>query len=285
MGAGCWYSGVSPQETSLSLLAMGEKQTEAIDADRFAIPELNQRAEQRLPAEEGFSCKKFRAGIVNHHALASDLLAGFFRVLRRCRPEVRTMVILSPDHNLVASSPAVTHRRSYRVGVREIASDTEMIDRLLSEISFAREQPTLFDFEHGIGALLPFLVNEFPEANLVPIVLRHSLTTAERARLASWMATEVQDSSVFFIVSSDMSHYLSDSVAWTKQDEVKRALIEKDPTFFVRAKDEHTDTGKSIAVVMEAFDTSKWTPLGESISSAYAGSPLYTTTYLIGFWE
>lgn len=284
MGAGCWYSGVSPQEASLSGMDAGDKEADVIDADQFAIPELNHRAEQRLPDEENFSCKKFRAGIVNHHALASDLLAGFFRVLKRCRPEIRTMVILSPDHNLAAIAPVVAHRLSYRAGGREIASDAAAVTRLAEAVPFVREQPALFEREHGVGALVPFLADAFPDATLVPVVLRQSSTAAERERFAAWLTDESKDPATFIVVSSDMSHYLSQQRAESKDQETKRALRESNIEFFVAAKDDHTDNGTSIAIVLRALEKTKWTPLGESISSAYAGSPLFTTTYLVGFW-
>ena len=49
----------------------------SISADAFVIPELFDASWATRKGSE-IVCKPFRAGIVNHHALASDLLAGFF---------------------------------------------------------------------------------------------------------------------------------------------------------------------------------------------------------------
>lgn len=289
MGAGCWYSErqevlpVIPNEIEGSLPV--EITDPFIDADRFAIPELDAQASRRLSGEDAFACGTFRAGIVNHHVLASDLLAGFFRVLKRCRPDLSRFIILSPDHNLAAQSTVVTHRLPYRAAGRDIATDAEAVARLTQAVPFIREQSGLFEREHGVGALVPFLANAFPDATLVPVVLRQSSTATERERLAAWLADELNDPATFIVVSADMSHYLSETAAWAKQDEVKRALVESDAEFFVRAKDDHADNGTSIAIVVQALQKTKWTPLGESISSAYTGSSLFTTTYLVGFWD
>jgi poly-gamma-glutamate synthesis protein (capsule biosynthesis protein) len=307
MGAGCWYSG---SEEISSVIPTEESDDErrdpfeaiprfvgltrddgewphknVIDADRFAIPELDGQATHRLSGEDAFACGAFHAGIVNHHVLASDLLAGFFRVLKRCRPDVSRFIILSPDHNLAANSTAVMHRLPYRAGGRDTVSDAEAVTRLVKAVPFVREQPALFEREHGVGALVPFLSDAFPDATVIPVVLRQSSTVAERARLAAWLEDESKDPMTFIIVSADMSHYLPETVAWTKQSEVKRALSASDAEFFVRAKDDHVDNGTSIAIVLQALQQTKWIPLGESISSAYTGSSLFTTTYLVGFWE
>lgn len=247
-----------------------------IDADRFAIPELDAQAARRLPGEDAFACAAFRAGIVNHHVLASDLLAGFFRVLQRCRPDLSRFIILSPDHNLAATAPIVTHDLPYRTGGREL--DTEAA-------AFADEQPALFEREHGIGALVPFLAKAYPNASIVPLVVRYAITASERRTVATRLSEALDRPDTFVIVSSDMSHYLNEQGAKRNDQQTKRALEGGDARFFETANDDFTDNGKSIAIVLQALQKTKWTPLGESISSAYVGSSLYTTTYLVGFWE
>ncbi|MCR4256573.1 MAG: AmmeMemoRadiSam system protein B [Candidatus Uhrbacteria bacterium] len=292
MGAGCWYAPESQnakqktqnQSSDFSFFTLRPAEVRSIDADRFAIPELDGQATRRLTGEDTFVCGAFRAGIVNHHVLASDLLAGFFRVLKRCRPDLSRFIILSPDHNLAAQSTAVTHRLPYRAGGRDIASDAEAVARLVETVPFVREQSALFEREHGVGALVPFLADAFPDAALVPVVLRQSSTAAERERLAVWLADESNDPATFIVVSADMSHYLSEQRAKSKDQFTKRALETGDEAFFQTTKDDFTDNGKSIAIVLEALPKTKWTPLGESISSAYTGSSLFTTTYLVGFW-
>ncbi len=255
-----------------------------IPADLFAIPELIASA-RPLPEEAAFVCKRYRAGIVNHHALASDLLAAFFRTLERCQPNIKTVIILSPDHFGQASAAVTTHRSPYRVSGAEVAIDEQAVTRLSAAITSGREDAAPFVREHGVGALLPFLKTASPEVKIVPVIIRSQMDETSRNEMAAWLRNELKNPTTFVVVSSDMSHYLSADVAWAKQAETDQALRSSNAPFFVVAKDDHTDNGESIAVVMQALGKTKWTLLRESISSDYAGSPGFTTTYAIGFWN
>jgi poly-gamma-glutamate synthesis protein (capsule biosynthesis protein) len=294
MGAGCWYSAnenTKKPSSSLEIhiapiLDRDENVTATfIDADRFAIPELDRVADRRLAEEDAFACASFRGGIVNHHALASDVLAGFFRTLGRCRPDIKRVIILSPDHTLGALAPAVTHRLDYRVEGKDILTDQAAIDRLLASVPFVREQPSLFEREHGIGALLPFLFDALPDAYIIPIVLPRSATAAERDSITSWISKELRDLHAFVLVSSDMSHYLDEYQAMQNDQQTKIALDTDDVGFFERVNDDFTDNGRSIAVAQQSISSPTWHLLHEGISSQYAGSPGFTTSYLVGFWE
>lgn len=289
LGAGCSYSQDNAarntqrvasewlREPSTSTLA-------AIDADVFAIPELMANAES-LEGEQGFVCRKFRAGIVNHHALASDLLAGFFRTLARCRPDARTVIILSPDHFQQAPASIVTHHQSYTVSGMELESDAEVVERLLLALPFAREAPSIFIREHGVGALLPFMVGSLKDVRLVPVMIRSQISDADRAAVSSWLREEMKRPGTFVIVSSDMSHYLSEERAKSNDMLTKKALETGDAEFFAKANDDFTDNGESIATTLGALGKTTWHELGTGISSDYAGSPGFTTTYVIGFWD
>lgn len=277
---------VIPSEAERSLPRDSAPATSSfIDADIFAIPELIATAQRPLPEEVTFVCKKFRAGIVNHHALASDLLATFFRTLKRCQPEIKTIIILSPDHSGQATTAVTSHRVPYRVSGVEVAVDEQVVDRLSTAIPSSREDAALFAREHGIGALLPFLSASLPEAHIVPVVVRSQLSGSDREKITAWLKSELKNPSTFVVVSSDMSHYLAADTAWIKQAETDRALNDSNADFFAAAKDDHADNGESIAIVINALGKTKWTLLRESISSDYAGSSGFTTTYAVGFWN
>ncbi len=287
MGAGCSYpkneaAKVTQPVSSEWLRNTSTPTVSFIDADVFAIPELMAPAAQPLSEEAVFTCKKYRAGIVNHHALASDLLAAFFRTLERCRSEIKTIIILSPDHFGQASAAVTTHRLPYRVSGSEILVDGQAVERLNSSIASHREDAAPFVREHGIGALVPFLDAEL---KIVPVIIRSQIDDTSRTEIAVWLRNELKNPTTFVAVSSDMSHYLAAEVAWAKQAETDQALSVSDIDFFASAKDAHTDNGESIAVVLQALGKTKWTLLRESISSDYAGSPGFTTTYAIGFWD
>ncbi len=284
------FSGVSDQgfvkDNERSISGFTENRnlkpdTYPIDADKFLVPELYESAwSTRF---ETRACESYRGAIVNHHALASDLIVKVMRELARCRPQTGTVIILSPDHFNAGSAPVTTHRKSYATAGAIVTVDEKSVDRLLEAVPTAGESTVLFDREHGVGVLIPFLHRVLPDASIVPVVIKSSITNAQRAELAKWLEGESRHGS-FILVSSDMSHYLDDSVAIKNDEATKQALVDSDTNFFSSAKDAFTDNGPAIAATIGALRPKRWLLIDQAISNDYAGSSGFTTTYLVGFW-
>lgn len=253
-----------------------------IDADKFLVPELYEPA--WIMSVKTTPCKQYRGAMINHHALASDLIAQMMRELARCRPSTKLVIILSPDHYNAGSSQVTTHRISYRTAGDVVRVDMDSLERLKASLPEAGESPELFEHEHGVGVLVPFMHRALPQAQIVPIVIKSSIGEMERNELADWLKSEAA-TGAFIIVSSDMSHYLDEATAKQNDERTKRALVDSEMGFFVRAKDDYTDNGPSIAAVIQALKPRRWNLVAQAISSDYAGSSGFTTTYLVGFWD
>ncbi|MBM3204420.1 AmmeMemoRadiSam system protein B [Candidatus Uhrbacteria bacterium] len=227
-------------------------------------------------------CPNYRGGIVNHHVLAADLLAKFFMEMQRCRPDVTRIVILSPDHYQQSLKPFATFRDGYTSEGDAIAMDTEAIDQLLKNSSVT-EDARLFKGEHGIAALIPFLHRVYPGVKVIPLVVRIQLLRKDAEGMVKMLKPLIDEKTVL-IVSSDMSHYLTELKAVQNDEVTKKALVNRDADFFWSANDDFTDNGKSIWIAQTLFPDSTWTLQSQNISSRYDGTPAYTTTYLNGFW-
>lgn len=228
------------------------------------------------------SCKTVRGAIVNHHALASDLLSRLFQRLAVCRTDVKRIIVLSPDHFFQGRSSVTTGDIIYEIDKKRLQVDTTAVHTLIKQ-KVALSDPKLFRREHGIGALIPFLAEAFPEAKLVPIVIRSDLSRTEAQRLSGVIRTLLTDETLL-IVSSDMSHYLPESIAERKDRETLRAFEKQDQSFFWAAKDDHLDFGKGVWLALQALTPQRFVPLEQSISTKYGSSAAYTTTYLTGMW-
>lgn len=253
-----------------------------IDADKFLVPELYEAAWSVAP--EISPCRFYRGAIVNHHALASDLIVKVAQEIARCRSDVKTIIILSPDHYSAGSAPVTVTHKLYASTGKVIDIDEKSIERLQVTIPAAGESTVVFDREHGIGVLAPFLHRALPKTAIVPVVIKASIGSDQRVQLAAWLADESKRGN-FILVSADMSHYLDDSIAIKNDERTKRALVDSDSHFFISAKDDFTDNGPSIAATIDALRPKRWQLIDQAISSDYAGSSGFTTTYLIGFWD
>jgi AmmeMemoRadiSam system protein B len=257
-----------------------------IATDIFLDPKAEQDGWAKAEVRQG-TCRVSRGGVVNHHTLAPDLLADFFGELARCRRNVptKTVIILTPDHWARGSRAVTVHALPYQVGPRLVEADREAIGRLQKTVLGLREDGEAFRGEHGVGALVPFMARVFPEAKLVPVMVRQTLEEDAASSVTEWLKEELRREGTIVVVSSDMSHYLSAETALQNDKETRTALQEGNDEFFWSASDTHTDNGKSLSILLRALGRPRWRELGHAISSDYAGTSVFTTTYLTGMWE
>lgn len=228
-------------------------------------------------------CPFYVGGIVNHHALATDLLMQFMAELKRCRPDLKRMIVLSPDHFLQSRTAFAVHERPYQVQSNLIQIASNSVERLEQSKQVAN-QPQMFDMEHGIAVPVWFAAQVYPKLEIVPIAVKADLNRDQVQDMVEWLKAESAQGA-FILVSSDMSHYLQDVVALNDDEETRAALSRNDQDFFWNAADNHTDNGKSIWLTLSSFKNPSWQELGHSISSRYGGSTRLTTTYINGFWS
>ncbi|TGP91456.1 MULTISPECIES: AmmeMemoRadiSam system protein B [unclassified Mesorhizobium] len=141
---------------------------------------------------------------VPHHLLAADLVALGFHAASGFR--YKRIVILSPDHFHKTHKLYATTARGFDTVLGPVKADTDAV-RLLEKNSDMVEESCLFDKEHGVRAMLPFLHHYFPEAKIVPVAMSVKARRRDWDRLAEALKTIV-DHDTLIVESTDFSHYL-----------------------------------------------------------------------------
>ncbi len=100
---------------------------------------------------------------VPHHLLADRLVALGFRAASG--QSYKRIVILTPDHFRKTDKPFATTRRGFETVKGKVATDAVAVSRLLQAGDWI-EESCLFDKDHGIRAMLPFVKHYFPEATV-----------------------------------------------------------------------------------------------------------------------
>ncbi len=225
-----------------------------------------------------------RAGVINHHVLATDQMAMLIRAASACN-RLSRVIVLSPDHYQVSAAPIVTHRNAYQVENSFLSADQKGIDRLLRAVPNAREDDRPYwQAEHGIGAIVPFLAQTSTSSSILPVMVRATTDNATLRRFQDWLKKEMS-MGAFVLVSSDMSHYLPERRALLNDQKTLQAFTKNQAKFFQQANDDFTDNGKSLAAIINALGKTRWQLVGHDISSRYGGSPGYTTSYITGLWQ
>ena len=227
------------------------------------------------------------AGVVNHHFLAADLMARFFRVLRLSRPDIKRFVIISPDHYRAGRGAISLTDRMYSTPDGSMAVAASSVQTLVDSGFATLENGEMFELEHGVGALVPFIRHEFPAVEIVPIAVRGDLDR-DTAKNFGRVLSDSMDDSTFILVSSDMSHYLTEAQALKNDETSIKALTSLDEKFLSSAKDDFVDNGVGLLIMRTVLETkglrATFRLLDHSISSRYGADKISTTSYINGVW-
>ncbi|MFA6100184.1 MAG: AmmeMemoRadiSam system protein B [Patescibacteria group bacterium] len=232
------------------------------------------------------------AGVVNHHILSGDLLARFFKTLKAVRPDVETFIILSPDH-FSRGQGISTSGLTYVTPAGDVVVRKRWIFELKKTTSvWDGTDSRVFEDEHGVGALTPFIAREFPNAKILPIFLRADLKL-DQAKIFGEALAKLADDKTFVIVSSDMSHYLKEADARRHDAETINWLQKNNWSKLETADDKNTDSSVGLAVLhsyLQTLPSSKggrgdFLLLSHKLSSDYGADTKNTTSYIVGFWK
>jgi AmmeMemoRadiSam system protein B len=141
---------------------------------------------------------------VPHHLVATDLIASAFGLVEG--RSIDKVIVLFPDHFRKTHSPFASTKRPFDTVFGLVRTQVSNVSRLLAEGDLV-EESDLFEKDHGIGAILPFLKHALPDAAIVPIAVSVSSNRAEWDRLVAILASLVTPGTLI-VQSTDFSHYL-----------------------------------------------------------------------------
>ena len=299
---GCGTNKPTFQVTSSTLqVAEGTSTATVIEpiANTFIDPVRFRDTERMAPWKyDGYPI----AGVVNHHTAAMDLQAKFFKTLKSVRPDIKTFIILSPDHFRRGSGIAT--------GQLPYATPSGLVSLNLQLLTNSSVDHGSFKEEHGVGALAPFIAREFPGAKIVPFFLRSDAPRDQLVALGDELA-HISSTSTFVIVSSDMSHGLTDMEARKHDNETLSWMASNNWKELEKATDANTDSGPAFIVLHEYLSKSENPPaplsqggssgtknplvkggneggfdlLFHALSTDYGSDPKNATSYIVGFWK
>lgn len=187
-----------------------------------------------------------RAVVVPHHLLASRLVADALK--RASGSKYRNIVIVGPNHDnrgldLVASSAV-----SYETPFGSVESNEALVSQV-RQLFGNRSDYTAFLPEHSVGAMVPTIATDFPQAKIVPIILSSKAGEPESEKLAEWLSELPVDTLVVFSV--DFSHYLTQPEAEIKDKETAEAITASDIATISGWGNDHIDSPFTIVTMLK----------------------------------
>jgi len=189
-----------------------------------ALLELTREGKAREPA----------IGVVAPHAgyVYSGAVAG--EVFSSIQVPGRA-VIFCPNHTGIGEDAAIVSHGAWRMPWGDVPIDEELAARLETACPLLREDASAHSREHAVEVQIPFLHRFRPDVRIVPVALGR-LSLEECRDLGEGVADAIAGDAErpLLVASSDMSHYVPDAVARTKDKMAIDRMLALDPESLYR---------------------------------------------------
>lgn len=168
--------------------------------------------------------------------------------------EFSKVILLGPDHRIGFKNAAISDVTAYETPLGKIS--------LHQDVTELRRQPDLFqrlpvsrDKEHSLEVILPFLQHYLADFQLVPVIVGQADVPRISAALDS-----IINRDTLLVVSSDLSHFLSDAEAVVRDRETIGEIIDLKPAKL--AKTANRACGKMpLLIVTDIARRHHWQPV------------------------
>ncbi|THD76265.1 AmmeMemoRadiSam system protein B [Thalassobius vesicularis] len=160
--------------------------------------------------------------ILPHHLEMPELLGAAIRMT--ARPGVKRAIVLFPDHFFRSDAPFATTARGFETVLGPVPTDPAaegLIDGALVQDS------CLFDKEHGLRAVLPFMARLMPGVSVIPVAVSINSRREHWDALAERLAPLLGPETVV-LQATDYSHYLPLHEARQRDQQVLNLLAAMD---------------------------------------------------------
>src|SRR3990167_5561105 len=120
-------------------------------------------------------------GVVPHHDLIQSEIANFWVGMKK-ETSPQTIILIGPDHPNLGST-SVTLPQTNEPWGEKVVLDETILENLARQKTISRNDHPFY-YEHSISLHVPYITSLFPEAKLVPVILRSDTTLSETLKLA-----------------------------------------------------------------------------------------------------
>ncbi len=117
-----------------------------------------------------------------------------------------TVVVMAPSHRVGFEGIALTTKDFYETPLGRIPIAKELSQKLMSDFSWAKDDPRPYGIEHSLEVELPFLQTVLKDFKVLPIIV--GVTNPNMlSKLAAKLNEMLPGGDVLFVASTDLSHY------------------------------------------------------------------------------
>ncbi|MBC8545697.1 AmmeMemoRadiSam system protein B [Clostridiaceae bacterium NSJ-31] len=234
---------------------------------------------------------RLTAGMVPHHLVAADMIAGFFSLAAAQEQPYDTVILVSPSHFPEnCGSDVVTATADWNTPYGSLATDRSVADALLQDAVIAAEDNRdAVESDHGAAGLVPFVRRYLPEAKLAVCLLSNRLSRERLAQVQRVLLEQQENGRTLLVASADCSHYLMPDEAARRDGETAAAIESRDFERLLTFGDANIDSPQAVTTFLCAAQGNGDVVRLDHSSSAEKlphamGNPIYDegiTTYFV----
>lgn len=246
-------------------------------------PEMD-RAVRKLDSApvKGLNMSHVYGGIVSHHIPTTiPKLVEFYTGLK-VKQNVKNFIIIGPDHTDAGIGPISVSAASFITKYGQLQPINDLaVDLERKGTATIDEKP--FDPEHSIGSQVLVISKIFPDAHIMPIILRSDTSSAHAQRLGKDLADAIDEDTVL-IASVDFSHYLSTDRAMPIDQTSGQIIRDLDLNSISLVKADSNKSIEAFIVAMKAKNAINTEDVEIINTGSFMQNSDYTTGYVFGYW-
>lgn len=136
------------------------------------------------------------------------------------------IILIGPNHYEAGAFPITTGIYQSQIFHYDTNFATEKIQQLAS-LGIVQKDDVVISGDHSMGTPLPIILSRFPNAKIVPLVLKYHQNPQNIEKLVRGLES-ISTSNTLIIASLDFSHYLSSDIAPQKDAETEKYIASHD---------------------------------------------------------
>ncbi|TEU04540.1 MAG: AmmeMemoRadiSam system protein B [Candidatus Aminicenantes bacterium] len=139
-------------------------------------------------------------------------------------------VILGPSHRPIQSRVAIMKEGVWETPLGNVKVESSLAELIMSHSQLIEEDEIAHVHEHSLEVQLPFIQYFKQDVTIVPVCLSYHISFEELEDLGKSIARGIKDfdQDVLIVASTDMSHYVDQSVAKEKDFLAIERILELD---------------------------------------------------------
>ncbi|MEA5012023.1 MAG: AmmeMemoRadiSam system protein B [Angelakisella sp.] len=193
------------------------------------------------------------SGMIPHHLLAADMIAGFFELAAEQQP-YDAVLIVSPSHfGQNCQSMVTTATKGWQTPFGLIDVDEELARALLDNTTIAAEDnPNAVELDHGGAGLVPLVARYLPDTPVTVCLLSNRLSRERLEAVRQVIAQLRQERRILLVVSADCSHYLQPQEAHRRDEDTISAIEGLDLEKILSYTDANIDSPQAVSLLLDA---------------------------------